>query len=77
MDKTQKINFNGGFVELYVPLPPTYELGEWKVRVIGKVIGSDETTKAEGKRILIKKGFTTNGNKEWEFYKKVTVLTDL
>ena len=77
MDKTQKINFNGGYVELFVPLPPVYELGKWKIRVIGKVIGSYEITKAEGKRILIKKGFTTNGNKEWEFYKNLTILYDL
>lgn len=69
MDKSKKINFIGGYVELFVPLPPIYELGDWKIRVIGKIVASDETTKAEGKKILIQKGFTTNGNKENEFYK--------
>ncbi|MFS0980300.1 MULTISPECIES: hypothetical protein [Enterococcus] len=69
MDKSKKINFNGGYVELFVPQPPAYEFGKWKIRVIGKIIASDETTKAEGKKILIQKGFTTNGNKENEFYK--------
>lgn len=69
MDKSKKINFIGGYVELFVPLPPTYEFGDWKIRVIGKIIASDESTKAEGKKILIQKGFTTNGNKENEFYK--------
>ncbi|MFS1017244.1 hypothetical protein ACFC9J_14425 [Enterococcus casseliflavus] len=77
MDKSRKINFNGGYVELFVPQPPAYEFGEWKIRVIGKIIASDETTKAEGKKILIQKGFTTNGNKVNEFYKTVTILNGL
>lgn len=77
MDKTMKINFTGGFVELFVPLPPVYEQGCWKMRVIGKITASDETTKAEGRKILINKGFTTNGNKANEFYKTVTLSDDL
>ncbi|GMC00417.1 hypothetical protein [Enterococcus thailandicus] len=77
MDKTQKINFNGGFVELFVPQLPKYEQGEWKIRVYGKIIASDETTKAEGRKILLQKGFTTNGVKQWEFYKIITILVDL
>lgn len=73
MDKTQKINFNGGFVELFVPQPPKYEQGEWKIRLYGKIIASDEITKAEGRKILLQKGFTTNGNKINEFYKTIEV----
>ena len=71
MNKTQKINFEGGFIELSVSRPPVYELNEWKVKVIGKIFASNETTKAEGKRILIKKGFTTHGNVVDEYYKVI------
>ncbi|BDX48162.1 hypothetical protein ACX1Q6_002247 [Enterococcus hirae] len=73
MNKTQKINFNGGFVELFVPQLPKYEQEKWKIRLYGKITASDETTKAEGKRILLKNGFTTNGNKINEFYKIIEV----
>lgn len=69
MDKTMKINFTGGFVELFISLPQVCEQGCCKMRVIGKITASDETTKAEGRKILINKGFTTNGNKLNEFYK--------
>ena len=77
MENSKKINFIGGYVELFVPQPPVYELGNWKIRVIGKIIASDVITKAEGKKILIDKGFTTDGNKENVFYKNIIILVDL
>lgn len=77
MDKTQKINFNGGFVELFAPQLPKYEQGEWKIRIYGKIISSDEITKAEGRKILLQKRFTTNGNKTNEYYKNIRILDDL
>lgn len=77
MESSKKINFIGGYVELFVPQPPVYELGNWKIRVIGKIIASDVITKAEGKKILIDKGFTTDGNKENVFYKNIIILVDL
>lgn len=71
MNKTQKINFKGGFVELFVSQLPTFEQEKWKIRLYAKIVASDESTKTEGRKILIKKGFTTNGNQTDEFYKVI------
>lgn len=77
MEYSKKIDFNGGYVELFVPLPPIYELGRWELKVIGKIISSSEITKSEGEKILFNKGFTTNGNKNNEYYRTIEVLVDL
>ena len=71
MNKTQKINFKGGFVELFVSQLPIFEQEKWKIRLYAKIVASDESTKTEGRKILIKKGFTTNGNQTDEFYKVI------
>lgn len=77
MDRSKKINFVGGYVELYVPLPPIYKEDKWELKVYGKVIASDKTTEAEGKKILFDKGFTTNGAKINEYYRTVEILVNL
>lgn len=69
MNKTQIINFNGGFVEISVSQLPIFEKVKWKIRLYAKIVAADETTKTEGRKILINKGFTTNGNQTDEFYK--------
>lgn len=77
MDYSKKINFVGGYVELFVPLPPIYKTDKWELKVYGKVIASNKTTEAEGKKILFDKGFTTNGAKINEYYQIVEILIDL
>ncbi|MGH1783621.1 hypothetical protein ABE872_09975 [Enterococcus gallinarum] len=77
MENSKKINFNGGYIELYIPSLPLYKFDGWKVKILGKIVASDEATTAEGKRILFEKGFSSNGNKINEFYKTVTILDDL
>lgn len=77
MEEMQKINFNGGYVEVQFPFPPKYGQYKWTIKAIAKIIASDEKTEAEGRKILFRKGFTTNGNKVKEYYKTIEFLDDL
>lgn len=77
MGNKQTIDFNGGYVLLYVPDPPKYEDEKgWIQKVYARIISSGFESNQEGKRILISKGFTSNPKGD-EYYRKFIVLKDL
>lgn len=77
MEYTKKEDFQGGYIEYFIPEIPKYENKKWTMKVYAKVIASGYSTQKNGRQILLKKGFTTNGNKENEFYKYFTILEGL
>lgn len=77
MEYTKKEDFLGGYIEYFIPEIPKYENKKWAMKVYAKVIASGYYTQKNGRQILLKKGFTTNGNKENEYYKCFTILENL
>ncbi len=47
------------------------------IKVIAKIIASDKKIEAKGRKILFRKGFTTNGDKVNEHYRTIDILDDL
>ncbi|MBK5243718.1 MAG: hypothetical protein JJE18_01605 [Eubacteriaceae bacterium] len=74
MLESQKMPFMGGYVELFITETPKFNgVDGWKIRILARIRSSGYNEKSEGKKILIEKGFTTNGQKDNEFYKYIEI----